>query len=72
MHDAFHIHRDIKLSNFMMGSGIQRHMLFLIDFGLSKQYKNAWGEHIDTGKYKINIGTRVCKPAVGNPTWLTI
>jgi len=60
LHDSYFIHRDIKLSNFMMGGGIEKHMLYLIDFGLSKQYKNPQnGEHIDTDeKYRVNIGTK--------------
>jgi serine/threonine protein kinase len=60
LHDSYFIHRDIKLSNFMMGGGIEKHMLYLIDFGLSKQYKNSYGEHIATDqKYRVNIGTKV-------------
>ncbi|CBY40437.1 unnamed protein product [Oikopleura dioica] len=59
LHDGYFIHRDIKLSNFMMGGGIEKHMLYLIDFGLSKQYKNSYGEHMNTDqKYQVNIGTK--------------
>lgn len=42
MHNAGYIHRDIKPSNFVMGlPGTKNHNnLFVIDFGLSKAYKD--------------------------------
>mmetsp|Transcript_41303 Transcript_41303/g.54293 ORF Transcript_41303/g.54293 Transcript_41303/m.54293 type:complete len:169 (-) Transcript_41303:1448-1954(-) len=41
------IHRDMKPDNFLMGNGNKRSLVYLIDFGLSKRYKDAkTGEHI--------------------------
>ncbi|CAG5095749.1 Oidioi.mRNA.OKI2018_I69.XSR.g14318.t1.cds [Oikopleura dioica] len=63
LHNAHFIHRDIKLSNFMMGIGIDRHNVHLIDFGLSKQYKDLSGNHMGTGKRNLNIGTTAFQSA---------
>ncbi|XP_023238172.1 casein kinase I-like [Centruroides sculpturatus] len=38
VHNKNLIHRDIKPNNFLMGIGRHRIMLYLIDFGLAKQY----------------------------------
>lgn len=46
MHDKKFIHRDIKPENFVLGPGDAYEKLFLIDFGLAKQYITADGSHI--------------------------
>ncbi|VDM26051.1 unnamed protein product [Hydatigera taeniaeformis] len=46
VHDSGFLHRDIKPSNFAMGrgTGSASRTLYLLDFGLARQYTNAEGE----------------------------
>lgn len=47
LHEHSFIHRDIKPENWMFGQGEQSDTLYIIDFGLSKQYRNPLTqEHI--------------------------
>ena len=41
IHKHFFIHRDIKPENFLIGSKEKSNIIFLIDFGLSKKYKDS-------------------------------
>jgi serine/threonine protein kinase len=41
VHKKNFIHRDMKPENFLMGLGRDSHTVFLIDFGLSKKFKDA-------------------------------
>jgi serine/threonine protein kinase len=34
------VHRDIKPENFLIGTGRERHTVFIIDFGLAKLFQN--------------------------------
>ncbi len=34
IHTKCYIHRDIKPDNFLMGKGLRKHMVYVIDFGL--------------------------------------
>jgi len=46
LHGQNLIHRDIKPENFVMGLHKKAHVLYMIDFGLSKRYKDP-----KTGKH---------------------
>ena len=59
IHKKYIIHRDIKPDNFTIGRGKQSHIIYLIDFGLSKKYRSSKGnhEHIKYSENKRLIGT---------------
>lgn len=40
LHNCHIIHRDIKPDNFLMGMGAKSHLVYIIDFGLSKKYRD--------------------------------
>jgi serine/threonine protein kinase len=47
IHSCNFIHRDLKPSNITMGTGMQSNVVYLIDFGLSKEYRDPMTyEHI--------------------------
>ena len=58
MHDKGYVHRDIKPDNFMMGIGSQSNMVYIIDFGLSKKYRDSrTQQHIPFREGKPFTGT---------------
>ena len=59
IHKKYILHRDIKPDNFTLGKGKKSHIVYLIDFGLSKKYRSSKGnhEHIKYSENKRLIGT---------------
>ena len=58
VHKKNFIHRDMKPENFLMGLGRESHTVHLIDFGLSKKFKDAkTHQHIPYKENKNLTGT---------------
>lgn len=58
IHKQNYIHRDIKPDNFLMGLGKQGNIVYLIDFGLAKQYYDPiTRKHIPYRENKSLTGT---------------
>ena len=58
LHSCRYIHRDVKPDNFCMGIGDKSHIVYIIDFGLSKKYwSSQYQGHIPLNTGKSLTGT---------------
>jgi casein kinase I family protein HRR25 len=70
IHSRNYIHRDLAPSNIVMGIGLQSTMVYLIDFGLSKEYRNPNSyKHIPCKK---DLGLICNVHFAHNPTWVLV
>lgn len=57
-HNNHFIHRDMKPDNFLVGVGKKANLIYAIDFGLAKRYREPkTGEHIPYNDNKSLTGT---------------
>ena len=57
LHSKSWLHRDIKPENFLIGLGKMTNIIYLIDFGLSKKYRDSKYQHIAYRENKNLTGT---------------
>ena len=64
LHSKDTLHRDIKPENFMIGRGSSENVIYLIDFGLTKPYRDSISH--------IHIPFREGRPMVGTARYVSI
>ena len=57
LHELGFVHRDLKPENFCVGVHIRDGTVYLIDFGLSKKFRDSKGDHINFKEGRNLIGT---------------
>ena len=67
MHSQHFLHRDIKPTNILVGSGKKNNLFYLIDFGLAKRYINPrTGAHIMPKEEKGMLGDKLFRSALAH------
>ena len=64
VHSKHYVHRDIKPENFLVGLNENKHLLYIIDFGLAKKYR-------DTRTHKHAL-LKEGKALTGNPRYASL
>ena len=64
LHEQDYIHRDLKPENFVIGLGDNEDVIYLIDFGLSRKYRNQ--------KTKVHIPYKDGKSIIGTIRYVSI
>lgn len=58
LHERNLVHRDVKPDNFLMGVGKKSNIVYVIDFGLAKKYRDSrYGTHLEYRENKQLTGT---------------
>lgn len=57
IHRCGYVHRDLKPENFLIGTAANRQYIYMIDFGLTKRYKNEQNVHTKMSTGKKLVGT---------------
>jgi serine/threonine protein kinase len=71
LHDHHYVHLDVKPDNFMIGTGDRSSRVFLIDFGLTRLFRNpATRKHITQFK-GLDITGTVCYSSINSHLGLT-
>jgi len=75
IHKKGYVHRDIKPENILVGKGANSHIVYFVDFGISKAFRDSNNKHIPMRKNKPFIGifpffsTNVEKAPLGMPVY---